>query len=432
MNKYLISSELFEEAQTLFPGGVNSPVRAYSSVKSQPIYIQSAKGAYIYSKDNQQYIDYVNSWGAIITQHADPKIIDRIYNQMQQGLSFGTCHESEIQLANKIQAYMPNLEKLRFVNSGTEACMSAIRLARAYTKRNIILKFNGNYHGHADSFLVNAGSGVITLGLPNTPGIPEDITKYTISIEYNNIDLVRQVFAEYSQDIACIIVEPVVGNSGCILPQADFLQELRNICDEYNSLLIFDEVMTGFRVSRGGAQELFNIKPDLTTLGKIIGGGLPIGCYGGKQEVMSLIAPEGAVYQAGTLSGNPVCMTAGIAALEQLDDINIYSEFNTLGSLIKTRLEAFGKTINIPILVQYCGGMFSIFFTDKTAINSLEEVQLTNTELYIQLFQILLNKGIHLPPSPYEACFLNISQNVDIINKTIIAIEEALKEISLQ
>lgn len=424
------SQELYKLAQEYFPGGVNSPVRSFKSVNSNPLFIESGEGAYVYDCDNNQYIDYVNSWGANIIGHAHPEVINSIQTQIKSGLGFGACHNIETQLAQLVQKFVPQLECMRFVNSGTEACMSAIRLARAYTQKNIIIKFNGNYHGHADSFLVQAGSGVATLGIPSTSGIPEEITQNTISLPYNNLALVQEVFEKYKSNIACVILEPVIGNAGCIIPETSFIQGLRDICTANNSLLIFDEVMTGFRVRRGGCSELYNIQADLYTFGKVIGGGLPVGLYGGRQDIMALISPLGSVYQAGTLSGNPVSLSAGLATLELINSQpDFYAELENKTKYLKQQIESLGTKHNIPLLVNQCGGMFGIFFTDKSSINNFEEAQQTNTQLFIKLFNLLLDEGVYLPPSPYEACFITIEHTQEVLDDTIYAIDKCLKKI---
>ncbi|HAR56392.1 MAG TPA: glutamate-1-semialdehyde-2,1-aminomutase, partial [Idiomarina baltica] len=320
------SEQLFTQAQISIPGGVNSPVRAFNGVGGSPIFIERADGAYMFDADGQRYIDYVGSWGPMILGHNNQVVLDATITAAQRGLSFGTPTEVEITMAEKIRELVPSIEKVRMVNSGTEATMTAIRLARGYTGRDKILKFEGNYHGHADALLVKAGSGALTLGVPNSPGIPEDFAKHTLTVEYNNIDSVKDIFAQYGDQIACIIVEPVAGNMNCIPPVPGFLEGLRTICDDYSSVLIFDEVMSGFRAAPGGAQERYNVTPDLTTLGKVIGGGMPVGAFGGKKEVMDHIAPTGPVYQAGTLSGNPVAMSAGLAALSQLSQEGLYEQ----------------------------------------------------------------------------------------------------------
>ncbi len=316
------SSDLFHKAQTIIPGGVNSPVRAFKGVGGEPVFFKSGKGAYLTDVDDKQYIDYVGSWGPLILGHCHPKVIEAVDNVLHSGMSFGAPTELEIQLAEKIASLMPSIEKIRMVNSGTEATMTAIRLARGFTNKNKFIKFNGCYHGHSDSLLVKAGSGLLTLGIPSTPGIPKSITEHTLTADFNNLEQVAQLFEKYPNDIATVILEPVPGNMGFILPKIEFLKGLRELCDQYNALLIFDEVMTGFRVGLHGAQGLFGIKPDITTLGKIIGGGMPVGALGGKREIMSFLAPEGPVYQAGTLSGNPLAMAAGLATLKEIEKIN--------------------------------------------------------------------------------------------------------------
>ncbi|MAK71044.1 MAG: glutamate-1-semialdehyde-2,1-aminomutase, partial [Idiomarinaceae bacterium] len=367
------SEELFQKAQLSIPGGVNSPVRAFNGVGGSPIFIERAEGAYMFDADGKRYIDYVGSWGPMILGHNNAAVLEATIAAAQRGLSFGTPTEIEITMAEKIKAIVPSIEKVRMVNSGTEATMTAIRLARGYTKRDKILKFEGNYHGHADALLVKAGSGALTLGVPNSPGIPEDFAKHTLTVDYNNIDSVKQIFAELGDQIACIIVEPVAGNMNCIPPVPGFLEGLREICDSYGSVLIFDEVMSGFRAAPGGAQERYNVTPDLTTLGKVIGGGMPVGAFGGKKDIMEYIAPTGPVYQAGTLSGNPVAMSAGLAALSQLNQPGLYDQLYARVDQLLDGMQQLADEAGIPLTTNRAGSMFGFFFTKEKQVTTYKQ-----------------------------------------------------------
>tara|TARA_B110000881_G_scaffold213267_1_gene224025 strand:+ start:97 stop:1443 length:1347 start_codon:yes stop_codon:yes gene_type:complete len=432
-NKDLImttkSEQLFEQAKTIIPGGVNSPVRAFASVGGSPCFVKKAEGAYIYDADDNQYIDYVGSWGPMILGHNHPAILKAVVETAQNGLSFGAPTELEITMAEKVRELVPSMESLRMVSSGTEATMSAIRLARGFTGRDKILKFEGCYHGHADSLLVKAGSGALTLGVPSSPGIPADVAKHTLTVSYNNIDEVRQIFAELGEQIACIIVEPVAGNMNCIPPVAGFLEGLRSICDEYKSVLIFDEVMTGFRVALGGAQAHYNIKPDLTTLGKVIGGGMPVGAFGGKQEVMNYIAPVGPVYQAGTLSGNPLAMAAGLAALTELSIGNKHQQLSQATKKLATGLKAAAEKNGVALSINYVGAMFGFFFT-KDGVDSNETItsyaQATDCDgdKFKRFFHLMLDEGVYLAPSAFETGFLSLAHTDEIIDKTLAAADK--------
>ncbi|MCK5662074.1 MAG: glutamate-1-semialdehyde 2,1-aminomutase, partial [Thiotrichaceae bacterium] len=380
----------FSAAQKHIPGGVNSPVRAFKGVGGDPIFIQRAKNAYLYDTEGKAYIDYVGSWGPMIAGHANPIVIKAVQEAVENGLSFGAPCLIETRIADKICELVPSIEMVRMVNSGTEATMSAIRLARGYTGRDKIVKFTGCYHGHADSLLVKAGSGVLTLGLPNSPGVPASLAEHTISLNYNDLDQVKTVFAEMGSQIACIIVEPVAGNMNCVLPQPGFLQGLREICDEYNSVLIFDEVMTGFRVALGGAQAYYNIKPDLTTLGKVIGGGMPVGAFGGKREIMQHIAPLGPVYQAGTLSGNPVAMAAGVAMLEIISQPNFYENLTAKTAKFVKNILARAKAANIPMTGVSIGGMFGLFFSTAEQVTNFDQVSTCDVERFKKFFHGML------------------------------------------
>ena len=414
------SEELFAKAKSIIPGGVNSPVRAFNGVGGTPSFIKRAEGAYIYDADDNAYIDYVGSWGPMILGHNHPAILDAVINTAQNGLSFGAPTEIEITMAEKVRELVPSMESLRMVNSGTEATMSAIRLARGYTGRDKILKFEGCYHGHADSLLVKAGSGALTLGVPNSPGIPADFAKHTLTVSYNNLDEVKEIFNKYPEQIACIIIEPVAGNMNCIPPVEGFLEGLRKVCDEYNAVLIFDEVMTGFRVALGGAQAHYGIKPDLTTLGKVIGGGMPVGAFGGKKEIMDFIAPVGPVYQAGTLSGNPLAMAAGLASLTELAKGEKHLQLSAATEKLAMGLKAAAERHGVDLNINYVGGMFGFFFTsDETPITTFKQVMACDSEKFKQFFHLMLEHGVYLAPSAFETGFVSMAHNDDIIEKTL-------------
>jgi len=427
MNK---SEQLFEQAQTIIPGGVNSPVRAFNGVGGTPCFIKRAQGAYIYDADDKEYIDYVGSWGPMILGHNHPAILDAVIDTAKNGLSFGAPTELEITMAEKVRELVPSMECLRMVSSGTEATMSAIRLARGFTGRDKILKFEGCYHGHADSLLVKAGSGALTMGVPNSPGIPEDFAKHTLTVSYNNIEEVKEIFAKYADEIACIIVEPVAGNMNCIPPVAGFLEGLREVCDQYSSVLIFDEVMTGFRVALGGAQAHYNIKPDLTTLGKVIGGGMPVGAFGGKQEIMDYIAPVGPVYQAGTLSGNPIAMAAGLASLTELAQGDKHQKLSAATEKLAMGFKAAAERNGISLSVNYVGAMFGFFFTeDKNTITTYEQATQCDAEMFKRFFHLMLDEGVYLAPSAYETGFLSTAHTDDIIEKTLVAVDKCFAQL---
>jgi len=410
------SITLFEKSKKHIAGGVNSPVRAFKSVGGSPIFFRKSRGCYLYDEDGNKYLDFVGSWGPMILGHSNKKIADAIKKQSSKGISFGAPTKNELDIAKLIKSYIPSIEKLRMVNSGTEATMSCIRLARGTTKRNIIIKFIGCYHGHVDSLLVKAGSGLATLGVPDSPGIPEELSKLTITIPYNDIDALKEAFKRYSNDIAAVIVEPIAGNMGFIEPAKEFLHELRKVCTENNSILIFDEVMTGFRVSRGGAQELFNIKPDLTALGKIVGGGLPVGVYGGKKEIMDNIAPDGPVYQAGTLSGNPIAVSAGTALLKQLKNKKIYEKLEKNSEIFLQTIKNYCDDKKISFSFNVRGGMFGFFFSKQLPKN-FHEVENSNIELFNKFFRGMLEENIYLPPSAYESCFISTEHDEDKLLK---------------
>jgi len=422
------SEALWQRAQTFLPGGVNSPVRAWRSVKGKPLFIERAKGAKIYDVDDHEYIDYVCSWGPMIVGHAHEEVIEAIKRTASKGTSFGAPTEVEVELAEMIVKAFPSIEKVRMVNSGTEATMSALRLARAYTGRDKVIKFDGCYHGHADSFLVKAGSGLATLGIPASPGVPEDLTKHTISLPYNDLSAVEKTFEQIGKEIACIIVEPVAGNMGVVLPEEGFLKGLRRVTQRYGSLLIFDEVITGFRVSWGGAQLHYGIDPDLTCLGKIIGGGMPVGAYGGKKEIMSLIAPQGQVYQAGTLSGNPLAMSAGLATLKILQRPEVYGELERKTKQLTEGIKQAANEIGISLQINQIASMFSLFF-NKEPVTDYEGVLKSDSGMFIKYFYGMLKRGIYLAPSAYEASFVSLAHTDGDIKKTIEAVYETFEEI---
>ena len=422
------STELFNRAQTIIPGGVNSPVRAFNGVGGGPLFIQKAQDAYIYDVDDKQYIDYVGSWGPMILGHNHPAIKKAVIDAAENGLSFGAPTEIEIIMAEKVQQLVPSMQQVRMVSSGTEATMSAIRLARGFTNRDKILKFEGCYHGHADSLLVKAGSGALTLGQPSSPGIPADFAKHTLTADFNDLASVKALFEAYPDDISCIIVEPVAGNMNCIPPADGFLQGLRDICDQYKALLIFDEVMTGFRVALGGAQAHYNIKPDLTTLGKVIGGGMPVGAFGGSHEVMQFIAPTGPVYQAGTLSGNPIAMHAGLAALTTLDSPE-YQQLAIKTKQLAEGLKQAAAETGVPLTVNYAGGMFGFFFTDEPQVTNFKQVCACDSEKFKKFFHLMLDEGVYLAPSSFEAGFLSLAHTEQDINNTLIAAKKAFAQL---
>jgi glutamate-1-semialdehyde 2,1-aminomutase len=418
------SSELFELAQQFIPGGVNSPVRAFRGVGGDPAFIQRGHGPYVVDADGREYIDYVGSWGPLISGHAHPYIIEKVTAALQNGLSFGAPTEIEVQLAQKVCELMPSIEMIRFVSSGTEAAMSAIRLARGYTKRDKFIKFIGCYHGHADCLLVAAGSGILTLGIPSSAGVPNSIIQHTLLAEFNDLAGVAALFEKYGDDIAGVIVEPVAGNMNCILPVPGFLAGLRELCDQYGSLLIFDEVMTGFRVALGGAQAHFGIKPDITVLAKVIGGGFPVGAFGGRADIMHVIAPLGPVYQAGTLSGNPIAMTAGLAALELITVPDFYPRLTAQTRKLTDGLRARAQAANIPLFTNAIGSMFGLFFTDATEIKSEADAKRCDVALFKQFFHGMLAEGIYLAPSAFEAGFVSAVHGDHEIEQTLQAAEK--------
>lgn len=418
------SSELFTAAQKHIPGGVNSPVRAFKGVGGDPVFFKKAKGSYVYDEDDNQYIDYVGSWGPMIVGHAHPDVLKSVHETMENGLSFGAPTELETQMADKVCELVPSMDMVRMVSSGTEATMSALRLARGYTGRDKIIKFEGCYHGHSDSLLVKAGSGALTLGVPTSPGVPAALAELTITLSYNNIEEVRQTFKEIGDQVACIIVEPVAGNMNCIPPVEGFLEGLREVCDEYGCVLILDEVMTGFRVSLGGAQGHYNIKPDLTTLGKVIGGGMPVGAFGGKREIMEHIAPLGPVYQAGTLSGNPVAMAAGLTTLNIISQPGFYETLSKQTEKLVKGLEERAVKANIPLATNQAGAMFGFFFTEEKNISTFEQVSACDAERFKKFYHGMLEEGVYLAPSSYETGFVSSTHSDEDIEKTLDAAEK--------
>ena len=425
---YKKSINAFSEAKKFIPGGVNSPVRAFKSVDSTPVFFEKGKGSKMIDIDKNEYIDCVSSWGPLIFGHANETIINSIIETSKNGTTYGASTEIETLIAKKIVDMVPSVEKVRMVNSGTEATMSAIRLARGYTNKEKIIKFSGNYHGHGDSFLIKAGSGAVTLGLPDSPGVTKNIAKDTLIANFNNIESVEKLFNDNSKNIAAVIVEPIAGNMGLVKPLKTFLQDLRNLCNKFKSVLIFDEVMTGFRVAAGGAQELYGVHPDLTTLGKIIGGGLPVGAYGGKEEIMNLLAPEGPVYQAGTLSGNPLAMSAGLTVLNLLEN-KVYEKLENISKKIE---DGWNKNIietKTKAHIARVGSMMTLFFSDKNQINNYNDALELNTKQYAKYFKSMLNMGVYLPPSQYECLFLSTAIDDDDINHLIKSNKKALEEL---
>lgn len=418
------SHELFSRAQQHIPGGVNSPVRAFRGVGGEPVFFRRGEGAWLFDEDGRRYIDYVGSWGPMIVGHAHPEVIRAVQETAAQGLGFGAPTLLEIEMAEKVCELVPSMEMVRMVSSGTEATMSAIRLARGFTGRDKIVKFEGCYHGHSDSLLVKAGSGALTLGVPTSPGVPVALAEHTITLNYNDIEQVREVFARVGHQIACVIVEPVAGNMNCIPPVPGFLEGLRAICDEYGSVLIFDEVMTGFRVALGGAQQLYGVKPDLTTLGKVIGGGLPVGAFGGRREIMEQIAPLGPVYQAGTLSGNPVAMAAGLATLRIISQPGFFERLSAATRNLAEGMVERARAAGIPMTANYVGGMFGLFFTEQPEVRSYHQVVSSNVDRFRLFFHGMLAEGVYLAPSAFEAGFVSAAHGEAEIEATLKAAEK--------
>ena len=422
------SARLIRRAERVIPGGVNSPVRAFRGVGGTPVFFESAEGAWLIDVDGNRYIDYVGSWGPMIQGHGFAPVVDGVREQAASSLGFGAPTELEIRLAERIVAAVPGIEKVRLVNSGTEATMSAIRLARGHSGRDLLVKFDGCYHGHSDALLVKAGSGVLTLGLPNSPGVPESVARHTLTLPFNDVDAVQAAFDRFGSDVACVIVEPVAGNMGCIPPAPGFLEALRALTTDSGAVLIFDEVMTGFRVAAGGAQERYGVTPDLTTLGKVIGGGLPVGAFGGRADIMDGVAPVGAVYQAGTLSGNPLATTAGLAMLESLD-AGFYTELAARTVELTDGLSALARRHNVPVRINRVCGMFSIFFTSAPEIRSYDDVAQCDTERYNRFFHALLDAGVYFAPSAFEAAFLSGAHGADEIRQTLAAADGAFAQV---
>lgn len=422
------SQQLFAQAQAVIPGGVNSPVRAFNGVGGEPLFFKQGKGARIIDVDDKSYLDYVGSWGPLILGHCNETVIAAVTKVLHSGISFGAPTELEIKLAEKIIQLMPSIEKIRMVNSGTEATMTAIRLARGYTNKSKIIKFNGCYHGHSDSLLVKAGSGLLTLGIPSSPGIPSSITEHTLTADFNNLEQTARLFEAYSKDIAAVIVEPVAGNMGMVLPKPEFLQGLRALCDTYGAVLIFDEVMTGFRVALGGAQAVYQITPDLTTLGKVIGGGMPVGALGGKASIMDYLAPIGPVYQAGTLSGNPLAMAAGLATLTEIEKPGFHEYLTSISTSLITSLKNVTDSLNIPFQGCALGGMFGFCFSDKPSIVDYADVAAADEQMFKRFFHGMLQHGVYFAPSMFEAGFVSSAHQRSDVLLTERAAEMVLKQ----
>lgn len=422
---------LFERAQKTIPGGVNSPVRAFKGVGGTPIFFKRAQGSRLIDINDKSYIDYVLSFGPQILGHGFEEVREAIHRQVDLALTFGAPTEQEVTMAEAVCAIVPSMDKVRMVNSGTEATMSAIRLARGFTGRDLLVKFEGNYHGHADSLLVKAGSGMLTLGVPTSPGVPAAVAANTITLDYNDPQAVRDCFKEYSDRIACVIVEPVAGNMNCVLPEPEFLETLRSECTEHGAVLIFDEVMSGFRVALGGAQALYNVKPDLTTLGKVIGGGLPVGAFGGRADIMDFLAPNGPVYQAGTLSGNPVAMAAGLAVLEQISKPGVYEQLTERTTALTEGLKAKARTAGIPLTTNSAGSMFGFFFTDIERVRRFSDVMTSNVPRFNQFFHGMLNEGVYLAPSAFEAGFMSLAHSEQDIDDTLAAAERVMAKLTV-
>ncbi len=419
------SEELFASAQKHIPGGVNSPVRAFKSVGGTPLFFKHAEGAYVTDEDDRRYVDYVGSWGPMILGHSHPDVLDAVRQQLEHGLSYGAPTAMETQMADLVCSLVPSMDMVRMVSSGTEATMSAIRLARGFTGRDSIIKFEGCYHGHSDSLLVKAGSGALTLGVPSSPGVPAAFAKHTLTLPFNDIEAVRQMLAEVGKEVACIIVEPVAGNMNCVPPARGFLEGLREACDEHGVVLIFDEVMTGFRVALGGAQAHYNVTPDLTTFGKIIGGGMPVGCFGGKRSIMEFIAPLGPVYQAGTLSGNPLAMAAGLTTLNLINRPGFHDELTDYTERMLSGMQERADAASIPFVTTQAGGMFGLYFTGADDIITFEDVMASDVERFKRFFHLMLENGVYLAPSAFEAGFTSIAHGEAELKITLDAAEKA-------
>ena len=427
MKKHDRSKALFEKAKNFIPGGVNSPVRAFRAVGGNPLFMKKAKGAYLYDEDGNRYVDLINSWGPMILGHANPLVEEAVKDALQYSPSFGAPTAREAEMAEMICSMVPTVEKVRMVNSGTEATMSAVRVARGFTGRDKIIKMEGCYHGHGDSFLIAAGSGALTFGTPDSPGVTKGTAQDTLIVPFNSLSAIQKFIDQYPNQIAAVILEPVVGNMGCVAPQPGYLEGLRDLCTKHGIVLIFDEVMTGFRLAAGGAQEYYNIKPDITTLGKIIGGGLPVGAYGGKKEIMNCVSPAGPVYQAGTLSGNPLAMAAGMAMLKYLRATpDIYERLEATSSVLAEGIEKQLKSLSLPYRVNRVGSMMTLFFTSQHVID-FDTAKTVDTGLFAVYFQSMLESGIYLPPSQYEAMFVSAAITDDVVAEILSASEVALK-----
>ncbi len=413
------SEQLFNEAQQVIPGGVNSPVRAFKAVGGTPPFIERAAGAYVYDADGREYIDYVGSWGPMILGHAHPQVLEAVQSAVARGLSYGAPTEIETRMARRICELVPGIEKVRMTNSGTEAGLGAIRLARGYTGRDKVAKFEGCYHGHADSLLVKAGSGALTFGTPSSPGVPADLAQHTLTLTYNDIDEVRRVFAEQGETIAALIVEPVTGNMNCLLPEPGFLEGLRDVCNQYGTLLIFDEVMTGFRVGLGGAQSIYNVTPDLTMLGKVIGGGMPVGAFGGRAEIMDYLSPAGPIYHAGTLSGNPIAMTAGLTTLDLIAEPEFFVRLSAMTHRLVFGLTEIAKEAGVPLTANELGGMFGLFFTDVPQMTRYAQVVACDMDRFNRFFRGMLEGGVYMAPAAFEAGFVSAAHDEAIIDRTL-------------
>ncbi len=423
------SIELFDQAKTVIPGGVNSPVRSFKSLGGNPIYFDNAYGAIVRDVDGKEYIDFVGSWGPMIAGHSHPSVMAAVRKQLEHGLGYGAPTEIETALAKKVSDLVPTVEKVRMVNSGTEAAMSAIRLARGITGRNKIVKFEGCYHGHADSLLVKAGSGALTLGIPTSPGVPAELANLTITLDYNDAEQVKALFAEIGEEIAAIIVEPVAGNMNCIPPLPDFLPTLRAVCDEYGAQLIFDEVMTGFRVHLNGAQGLYSVAPDITVLGKIIGGGLPVGAFGGSATVMERLAPSGDIYQAGTLSGNPIAMACGLATLEVVSTPGFHNDLLAMTTRLVDGIRTAAQEFQIPVATNHVTGMFGVFFTEAETVTNFKQATKCDTTRFNRFFHGMLDAGVYLAPSPFEVGFVSSSHDSETIDKTLDAVRNVFSSL---
>lgn len=421
------SESLFQEAGRHIPGGVNSPVRAFGGVGGTPVFIRRAQGPYLYDEDHNRYIDYVGSWGPAVVGHAHPEVVDAVCRAAADGLSFGAPTDLEVRMARQIKALVPSMELLRMVNSGTEATMSALRLARGFTGREKIIKFEGNYHGHVDALLVKAGSGALTMGTPTSPGVPEAVVEQTLTLDYNDAEGVREMFRQLGEEVAAVIVEPVAGNMNCVPGEPAFLQTLRDVCTEYGAVLIFDEVMCGFRASLGGAQALYGITPDLTCLGKIIGGGMPVGAFGGRRDIMEQLSPLGPVYQAGTLSGNPVAMTAGLKTLEILSRPRVFDDLERATVRLADGLRARAERAGIPLQVNQVGSMFGMFFSEQASISRFRHVMDSDADRFRRVFHGMLDQGVYLAPSAFEAGFMSIAHDEAVIDATLDAFSRVLK-----